>query len=129
MSTRFQEPIMQALDDTGTAVGGSRLFFYAQGTTTFLDTYQDQDLTLLAPLQRLHGLAEDGALGLLAVGCFHRVAGRGRRRQQVAGLYHAGSVGIIMSGWLGALNYGVIVSNGVDSFLMKNNSQTSATPE
>ena len=31
--------------------------------------------------------------------------------QQIAGLYHAGSVGIIMSGWLGAMNYGVIVAN------------------
>jgi phytoene dehydrogenase-like protein len=39
--------------------------------------------------------------------------------QQVDGLYHAGSVGIIMSGWLGAINYGVIVANDVDSFLMK----------
>lgn len=38
--------------------------------------------------------------------------------QQVAGLYHAGSVGIIMSGWLGAMNYGVIVANEVDSQLM-----------
>ncbi|MBT4864880.1 MAG: NAD(P)/FAD-dependent oxidoreductase [Planctomycetaceae bacterium] len=37
--------------------------------------------------------------------------------EQVAGLYHAGSVGIIMSGWLGALNYGVIVSNDVDKYL------------
>jgi all-trans-retinol 13,14-reductase len=37
--------------------------------------------------------------------------------QQVAGLYHAGSVGIIMSGWLGAVNYGVIVANDVDKFL------------
>jgi phytoene dehydrogenase-like protein len=37
--------------------------------------------------------------------------------QQVAGLYHAGSVGIIMSGWLGAVNYGVIVANDVDAFL------------
>lgn len=37
--------------------------------------------------------------------------------QQVSGLYHAGSVGIIMSGWLGAVNYGVIVSNEVDKFL------------
>ncbi len=36
---------------------------------------------------------------------------------QVAGLFHAGSVGIIMSGWLGAVNYGVIVSNDVDKFL------------
>ena len=39
--------------------------------------------------------------------------------QQIAGLYHAGSVGIIMSGWLGAMNYGVIVANDVDSLLMK----------
>ena len=39
--------------------------------------------------------------------------------QQVAGLYHAGSVGIIMSGWLGAMNYGVIVANDVDSLLVK----------
>lgn len=43
--------------------------------------------------------------------------------EQVAGLYHAGSVGIIMSGWLGAMNYGVIVANDVDGYLMK-----SATP-
>jgi phytoene dehydrogenase-like protein len=39
--------------------------------------------------------------------------------QQIRGLYHAGSVGIIMSGWLGAMNYGVIVANEVDSELMK----------
>lgn len=39
--------------------------------------------------------------------------------EQVAGLYHAGSVGIIMSGWLGAMNYGVIVANDVDAFLLK----------
>ena len=38
--------------------------------------------------------------------------------QQIAGLYHAGSVGIIMSGWLGAMNYGVIVANEVDSQLL-----------
>ncbi|QPJ64786.1 MAG: NAD(P)/FAD-dependent oxidoreductase [Candidatus Nitrohelix vancouverensis] len=36
---------------------------------------------------------------------------------QIAGLFHTGSVGIIMSGWLGAANYGVIVSNEVDKFL------------
>ncbi|MCC9603949.1 NAD(P)/FAD-dependent oxidoreductase [Stieleria sp. JC731] len=36
---------------------------------------------------------------------------------QVGGMYHAGSVGIIMSGWLGAINYGVIVSNEVDQML------------
>jgi phytoene dehydrogenase-like protein len=35
----------------------------------------------------------------------------------VPGLFHVGSVGIIMSGWLGAINYGVIVSNDVDSYL------------
>jgi all-trans-retinol 13,14-reductase len=33
------------------------------------------------------------------------------------GLYHAGSVGIIMSGWLGTINYGVIVANKVDKAL------------
>ena len=44
--------------------------------------------------------------------------------QQIAGLYHAGSVGIIMSGWLGALNYGVIVANDVDAFLLNNASQS-----
>ncbi|RJP37015.1 MAG: NAD(P)/FAD-dependent oxidoreductase [Phycisphaerales bacterium] len=38
--------------------------------------------------------------------------------RQVPGLFHAGSVGIIMSGWLGAINYGVIVSNEVDSYLL-----------
>ena len=30
---------------------------------------------------------------------------------EIAGLYHAGSVGIIMSGWLGAMNYGVITAH------------------
>lgn len=37
--------------------------------------------------------------------------------EQVRGLYHAGSVGIIMSGWLGTANYGVITSHAVDTFL------------
>jgi phytoene dehydrogenase-like protein len=37
---------------------------------------------------------------------------------QISGLYHAGSVGIIMSGWLGAVNYGVIVANDVDKCLL-----------
>ena len=37
--------------------------------------------------------------------------------EQVSGLFHAGSVGIIMSGWLGAINYGVIVANEVDAFV------------
>ncbi|MGA1825109.1 MAG: phytoene desaturase family protein [bacterium] len=33
---------------------------------------------------------------------------------EIKGLHHTGSVGIIMSGWLGAINYGVIVANNVD---------------
>jgi phytoene dehydrogenase-like protein len=36
--------------------------------------------------------------------------------KQIKGLFHSGSVGIIMSGWLGAANYGVIVANEVDKF-------------
>jgi phytoene dehydrogenase-like protein len=43
--------------------------------------------------------------------------------RRIPGLFHAGSVGIIMSGWLGALNYGVIVSNDADRYL-----RTGATP-
>jgi phytoene dehydrogenase-like protein len=38
--------------------------------------------------------------------------------QQIQGLFHSGSVGIIMSGWLGAVNYGVIAANDVDAFLL-----------
>lgn len=37
--------------------------------------------------------------------------------KEISGLYHVGSVGIIMSGWLGAINYGVIVANDVDGYL------------
>ena len=40
--------------------------------------------------------------------------------EQAAGVYHVGSVGIIMSGWLGAVNYGVIVANDVDGYLLNN---------
>ncbi|MDR1268192.1 MAG: FAD-dependent oxidoreductase [Planctomycetaceae bacterium] len=42
-----------------------------------------------------------------------------RLLQEISGLFHAGSVGIIMSGWLGAVNYGVIAANDVDAFLLK----------
>lgn len=35
----------------------------------------------------------------------------------IPGLFHAGSVGIIMSGWLGAANYGAIQANSIESFL------------
>jgi len=38
--------------------------------------------------------------------------------EEIPGLFHTGSVGIIMSGWLGAANYGVITSNDVDKYLM-----------
>jgi len=37
--------------------------------------------------------------------------------KDVAGLFHVGSVGIIMSGWLGAINYGIIVANDADAYL------------
>jgi len=37
--------------------------------------------------------------------------------KEVSGLFHVGSVGIIMSGWLGAINYGVIVANDVDGYI------------
>ncbi|VAX29118.1 similar to phytoene dehydrogenase [hydrothermal vent metagenome] len=37
--------------------------------------------------------------------------------KQISGLFHSGSVGIIMSGWLGAANYGVIVANEVDKLV------------
>jgi len=37
--------------------------------------------------------------------------------KRLPGLFHAGSVGIIMSGWLGAANYGAIVANRVDACL------------
>jgi all-trans-retinol 13,14-reductase len=37
--------------------------------------------------------------------------------QQLPGLFHAGSVGIIMSGWLGTVNYGVITANKMAEYL------------
>ncbi|MFM8618853.1 MAG: phytoene desaturase family protein [Opitutaceae bacterium] len=44
------------------------------------------------------------------------------------GLYHAGSVGIIMSGWLGTINYGVIVANKVDKALHAEKRAAAAVP-
>ncbi len=38
-------------------------------------------------------------------------------QNQIGGLFHTGSVGIIMSGWLGTVNYGVITANQVDKYL------------
>ncbi len=48
--------------------------------------------------------------------------------EKLPGLFHAGSVGIIMSGWLGTINYGVITANKVDKYLfaMKQNSSALA---
>ena len=49
--------------------------------------------------------------------------------KEIQGLYHAGSVGIIMSGWLGAANYGVIQSNNIETYLLnqeKENQNNSA---
>jgi phytoene dehydrogenase-like protein len=37
--------------------------------------------------------------------------------KKLPGLFHAGSVGIIMSGWLGAANYGAIQANAIESHL------------
>jgi phytoene dehydrogenase-like protein len=37
--------------------------------------------------------------------------------KEAGGLFHVGSVGIIMSGWLGAINYGVIVANDADAYV------------
>ncbi len=37
--------------------------------------------------------------------------------EKLPGLFHVGSVGIIMSGWLGTINYGVIVANKIDKAL------------
>ena len=47
--------------------------------------------------------------------------------EQIQGVFHAGSVGIIMSGWLGAVNYGVIVANDVDACLLANASTVSSS--
>lgn len=38
--------------------------------------------------------------------------------KMIPGLFHAGSVGIIMSGWLGAANYGAIQANAIESYLL-----------
>jgi phytoene dehydrogenase-like protein len=46
----------------------------------------------------------------------------------VPGLFHSGSVGIIMSGWLGTINYGVINSNKVDSYLLEYDKHTLQKP-
>lgn len=47
--------------------------------------------------------------------------------EQIGGLYHAGSVGIIMSGWLGTINYGVITANKIDKQLFTEKQAASAS--
>ena len=47
--------------------------------------------------------------------------------KQIEGLYHAGSVGIIMSGWLGAMNYGRMVASDVDNLLATGGSRAAAS--
>jgi phytoene dehydrogenase-like protein len=41
--------------------------------------------------------------------------------EYIHGLYHTGSVGIIMSGWLGAMNYGIITAHKIAGILCKKN--------
>ncbi|KXU35825.1 phytoene dehydrogenase [Cephaloticoccus primus] len=50
--------------------------------------------------------------------------------EKLPGLYHAGSVGIIMSGWLGTINYGVITANKIDKALfdLKKTATVESTP-
>ncbi|MEO6873710.1 MAG: NAD(P)/FAD-dependent oxidoreductase [Opitutaceae bacterium] len=47
--------------------------------------------------------------------------------EKLPGLYHAGSVGIIMSGWLGTINYGVIVANKIDQQIFRQRQLTPTT--
>jgi phytoene dehydrogenase-like protein len=43
---------------------------------------------------------------------------------EIEGLFHAGSVGIIMSGWLGAANYGVIQAHEIEKLLGRYDSKS-----
>jgi all-trans-retinol 13,14-reductase len=49
--------------------------------------------------------------------------------EKLPGLYHAGSVGIIMSGWLGTINYGVITANKIDKVLYAAKEESSRKQE
>jgi phytoene dehydrogenase-like protein len=44
--------------------------------------------------------------------------------KEIEGLFHAGSVGIIMSGWLGAANYGVIQAHEVEKLLSRHDRES-----
>lgn len=43
---RYQDPYSQVETASGAAIPGGKLFFYAEGSTTLNDTYQDEGLTL-----------------------------------------------------------------------------------
>jgi phytoene dehydrogenase-like protein len=47
--------------------------------------------------------------------------------KNINGMFHAGSVGIIMSGWLGAANYGIIQSNEIEGYLYNLEKQINST--
>lgn len=46
MANRFNLPLQTPVDATGAPYPGGKLFFYASGTTTKLNTYSDQGLTI-----------------------------------------------------------------------------------
>jgi len=46
--------------------------------------------------------------------------------EQVQGVFHTGSVGIIMSGWLGSANYGVMVANEVEKHLERGDADSTS---
>jgi phytoene dehydrogenase-like protein len=52
-----------------------------------------------------------------------------RLPQEIPGLFHAGAVGGIMSGWLGTVKYGVIVANAVYGYLRNGAVNAFARPE
>jgi len=43
---RYQDPLFQVETTSGAAIPGGQLFFFADGTTTLNDTFQDEALTL-----------------------------------------------------------------------------------
>ena len=43
---RYQDPFFQILESAGVTIPGGQLFFFAAGTTTLNDTFQDEPLTI-----------------------------------------------------------------------------------
>ena len=94
---------------------------------TVADTLADHDIAAVfaSPLQRAqetatpiagaHGLEIITNDGLIeADNQFEGLKVSMDLPNHIGGLYHTGSVGIIMSGWLGTINYGVITADKVD---------------